>query len=232
MRIVLLAILSWAFSISQIQASPERYASGIPSLDAFLTFNQTSNSQEVVGMTGFYGQEQPKQWLILTRDKDSPDSMTEFVVSGKTVQAKRQVRRLPNQDLPGIALNRSRLKVDSNVAFKIVESLAKDRKVGYDSVHYQLRCRDLNTEPVWMINLLDLAGKSIGIHYISAESSAILRSVWHQSSLQSLTRVSDGKNVKPVSLLYGGTVKELTLSGNAGRQKRTIKRVIEPAPVK
>jgi hypothetical protein len=119
------------------------------------------------------------------------------------------------------------LKLDSDVAFTIAEELASSARISYDSVHYQLRCRDLGNEPVWVVNMLDPVGRSIGIHYISAETGKILRSVWNKTHPSSMSR-SKGPDGKPESLLYGATVREITLSGNLGRQKREINRVIPP----
>lgn len=227
MRIFTIAIFTWSIWLAQSSATPERYASGIPSLDAFLGSNLTESGRQVLGMTGFYGQSQPQQWLILTGSKDQPGIFQEFVISDMKIKGSRRIRQLPMQDLPTIPVARDRLKYDSTVAFEIAEELALKARVGYDSVHYQLRCRDQNEEPVWMVNMLDPAGRSLGIHYISAETGLLLRSVWHKTNRMSLSE-SKGPDGNPVSLLYGGNVREITVSGKAGRRKRNLTRVIAP----
>lgn len=210
-----------------LQATPEKYVSGVPTLEAFLKSAQYPPNHEVVGMTGFYGQDQPKQWLILTKAKDA-DFWFEFVLVDKKVQKRRSIRRLPNQAVPTIGIDLKRLKYDSDLAFEIAELKAQAESVGYDSVHYQLRSREQDSEPVWVVNMLDPAGKSIGIHYISAETGVMLRSVWHRVNRDALTKVEKGPDGKPESLLYGGKVTEISISGNAGRQVRSVKRVVRP----
>lgn len=227
MRILFIAMITCSLAAELSRATPEKYASGIPSLDAFLKSKHSAPGAVVVGMTGFYGQDQPQQWLILTKDRTSDEMMEEWVIADGKIQGKREIRRLPMQDLPTLSIDRSRLKVDSDEAFVIAERLADRALMGYDSVHYQLRTRDLGNEPVWVVNMLDPAGRSVGIHYISAESGNILRSIWHRPVPASISK-SQGSGAKPESLLYGANVRELTLSGNLGRRTRQVTRIIEP----
>ena len=230
MRNFLLAIICLAVVVGSANGTPEKYQSGIPALDVFLKAKNVSHDQIVVGITGFYGQTQPRQWLILTKEKNSPDQMHEFVITDGVVEGRRRMRKLPNQDIPTIPIERNRLKIDSDRVFDVAESLANIQKVGYDSVHYQLRCRDANNEPVWVVNLLDPIGRSIGVHYVSAESGELLRSVWHKlKATNSMTKSADGKTE---NLLYGAKVKEVSVSGNVSPRIRPINRVISPAAVK
>lgn len=223
----LVTIISSIFIFSGVSnATPEQYEPGVPTLKAFLDSPQYHTSkQTVVGMTGFYGQDQPRQWLILTRAENS-EELSEFVMMEKNVIRKRKMKKLPNQALPTIEIEVDRLKVDSDIAFEIAELRAKKDSVMYDSVHYQLRCREQDNEPVWVVNMLDPAGKSIGIHYISAETGVLLRSVWHRANQESLTSAKKGPDGKPESLLYGGSVKEITVSGKAGTRKTVIRKVV------
>lgn len=210
-----------------ILATPPEYASGKPSLDILLNSGIPEN-QQIVGMTGFYGQDQPRQWLILAKHEDSGE-MTEYVVADKKVVGKRKLRHLPNQVVPSITIDRDRLKIDSNIAFDIAEFQARQESVTYDSVHYQLRCRDQKSEPVWVVNMLDPVGKSIGIHYVSAESGVLLRSVWHRPNRELLSKAEKDSDGAPVSLLYGAKVTEITVSGNAGSLPRKVKRSVQSA---
>ncbi len=230
MRIFFIAIISWFLVGILSNATPEKYATGIPSLDAFLKSSQATSGREVLGMTGFYGQDQPQQWLILTRSSNADELLQEFVISDSELKGSRKIKTIPHQDIPTIAINRARLKVDSDTAFLIAEDLALTAKVGYDSVHYHLRCRDLNEEPIWVVNMLDPAGRSVGVHYISAESGKILRTAWFKTNSNPLT-IEKTHDSKPVRMLYGGEVKEITVSGKATVKRREISRVVSPVTV-
>ncbi|MEO0415258.1 MAG: hypothetical protein AAF226_09935, partial [Verrucomicrobiota bacterium] len=141
----------------------------------------------VVGLVGFYGQSQPQQWLVLVKDARVEDMMHEFVISDSKVRAQRHFRKLPNQDLPSIPISIDQVKIDSSKAFQIVEQLAGNVGIGFDTVHYQLRARDLRSEAVWMLNLIDRNQNSVGVHYISAETGQVLRSVWQKPEGKKVT---------------------------------------------
>ncbi len=226
LRSSLALILAGFATISS--ATPNQHDTGHLALQAFLEANVVSSGERIVGMTGFYGQTQPSQWLILTTDAKTGEPRNEYAVEGGKVAGLRKVRKLPQQELPNVVIQVDRLKIDSDKAFDIAEGLAQKASVGYDSVHYQLRCREYNKEPVWTINMLDPSGKSIGIHYISAESGDVLRSSWHRR-YESFT--STEKQSRPVSLLYGAKVTELVVSGKADQSKRKVTTIIQPKNV-
>ncbi len=215
MRLLFPVIFTSFLAFASASATPERYRSGIPVLDTFLASPAFPADGAVVGMTGFYGQDQPREWLILVRDGEV---LIEYALADGEVIGKRVLRPLPGQDLPVIAVERDRLKVDSDAVFLLVEDLARIEGVGYDSVHYQLRCRDQGNEPVWMVNLLDPSRKSVGIHYVSALSGRVLRSVWHDTGETSMTRSRPG-------YLYGGGGED-EMPPRRGR--RILQRIIEP----
>ena len=170
-----------ALSTSAFQAVASDYDAAAAGIDviAFLPGAGAPGSNEpVLGMVGFYGQPQPPQWLILTSVLSKPGVLRESVVSGGKVVAERQFRRLPGQDLPDIPISKRDLRFSSQAAFKVGEAEAKRRKVSFDSVHFQLRCRDQQSEPVWMLSLINRAQVSVGAIYISAKSGKILRTTW------------------------------------------------------
>ena len=231
MRILFLAILVWSILVGMSSSTPEKYSAGIAALDVFLKSKQlATGKQDVVGMTGFYGQDQPRQWLILVKDRDARGDLFEFVVSEGAITGKRRVPNLPGQDLPELPLDRSKMKVDSDIIFQMTEDLAKNQQIGYDSVHYQLRCRRENLEPVWMVNQLDIARRTVGLHYISALTGQVIRSVWPKPVSNSLSAADPQTDGKPVTLLYGASVKEVNVSSQAPPQRgpRPIQRVISP----
>lgn len=129
-------------------------------------------------MVGFYGQPRPSRWLVLTDAAVVGGPLRELAVSGENVSAERKVAALPGQDLPDIPLERSDLKVDSDEVFRIVGDLARERGVRFESMHFQLRCRELAREPVWMLNLIGSGQVSVGVVYLSAITGDVLRTAW------------------------------------------------------
>ncbi len=170
----------WTF----VEASPPKYATALEALKTYERSGSKVNTDVVVGLIGFYGQDQPRQWLVLAKDTRLEGMMHEFVVSNGEVRAQRHFKRLADQDLPNVPIDRADVKIDSLKAFRLVESLAAKAGIGFDTVHYQLRCRDLRSEPIWVLNLIDARQTSIGSHYFSAITGELLRSVWHPDGVE------------------------------------------------
>ncbi len=165
------------------QGQAEAPRSQMTAINTLLAFGKERGTHElgrVVGVVGFYGQDQPAQWRLLAHDSRERGVMHEYIVENGRVVSERRFRREADQDLPSIVIPTGKLAVDSKQAFMLADSAARKDSVGFDSVHYQLRCRDLRNEPVWVLNLSDLAKKTVGVLYISAINGEVIRKVWHR----------------------------------------------------
>lgn len=165
---------------------------GIAAFKVFGREQGTVNLSRAVGMVGFYGQHQPKTWRILVQDPVSPGHLREYLLESGHVVGERRFERKADQDFPSIPLSQSTMKVDSDQAFIIADQAAKQAGVGFDSVHYQLRCRDLRNEPIWMMNLVDQLQRPIGTVYVSAQTGETIRKVWNQVGNPSYTQAPAG----------------------------------------
>jgi hypothetical protein len=152
--------------------------SAVSTLWAFGRERGTHELSRVVGVVGFFGQDQPRQWRLLAHDAQQRGVMREYILENGRVVAERRFARDPKQDMPSIVIPVGQLKVDSKQAFLLAEAQATAANIGFDSAHYQLRCRDLRNEPVWVLNLSDTARKTVGVVYISALNGDIIRKVW------------------------------------------------------
>lgn len=175
-----LAVGMVALSSVGSAAPPEKAVgeSALASLDGFLGTAALKPGAQVLGMVGFFGQPEPVQWLILTSLPTSPEVLRESVFARGRLLVERKFSPVPGQDLPHLPLDRSLLKVDSAAAFQLAETLAHRQKLAFDSAHFQLRVRDLGSEPVWMLHLLNRAQVSIGVVYLSATTGTVLRESW------------------------------------------------------
>lgn len=178
---VVLAFLVFPSLVTSSPPEKTGSVSALASLDAFLAASNLDPGEKVLGMVGFYGQPQPVQWLILTDNPTKDGVLRESVFARGSILAERKFSPLPGQDLPHLPIVRNTLKIDSETAFRTAEKLARKRKVAFDSVHFQLRVRDLESEPVWMLNLISPAQVSIGVVYISASTGSVLRESWVDS---------------------------------------------------
>lgn len=178
---ILAIAIAWAVAGSPLGAEETAFGA----LDAFLDSEKRASAEVVLGMVGFYGEPAPPQWLVLTASRPDAKVLRESVVSGGALRAEREFRRLPGQDLPAIAIDRSVLRIDSSAAFRIAAEVAEKNRIGFDSIHYQLRCREEKQEPVWMLNLIGPAQVSRGVIYLSAVSGDVLRVSWIRPEIES-----------------------------------------------
>lgn len=161
---------------------------GIAAFKVFGREQGTVSLSRAVGMVGFYGQHQPKTWRVLVQDPVSPAHLREYLLESGHVVGERRFERKAEQDFPSIPLSQGALKVDSDQAFITADRAAKQAGVGFDGVHYQLRCRDLRNEPIWMMNLIDQMQRPVGTIYVSAQTGETIRKVWNQVGNPSYTQ--------------------------------------------
>jgi hypothetical protein len=170
--VVSIWVLAIGFCVPKTSSQAGDFASALSAFDLYSRIQNTP----VVGMVGFYGQPDPPQWMVLSPPSEGKEKFRETVVSRGKLAAERTFRKLPGQDLPTLPIDRNRVQIDSREAFSIAEEVAKKKKISFESAHFQLRCRDENTEPVWVLNLINEFQVGVATIYLSAETGTVLRS--------------------------------------------------------
>lgn len=132
---------------------------------------------EILGVIGFSGSPQPKQWLILT-ESVGRGALSELAVADGNVVAERLIEPLPGQDIPDIPVDFDEVKIDSDEALKIARGMADQEGVKFEGAHFHLRCRDAGKEPVWLMKLLGPVQDTRGLVYLSAKTGEVLRTAW------------------------------------------------------
>ncbi|MEZ5432955.1 MAG: hypothetical protein R3F31_17720 [Verrucomicrobiales bacterium] len=201
---------------------------GGATLKVFAKEQGTVNLSRAVGMVGFYGQHQPQMWRILVMDPVSPAHLREYLMQGGHVVGERRFERTSDQDYPSIPLRMETIKVDSDRAFVIADAAARQAGVGFDGIHYQLRCRDLRNEPIWMMNLIDQMQRPVGTVYVSAQSGETIRKVWNQVGNPSY---SQGSSVPVASSSTPAGSGAVTQSQSATRPSSQVQGGIVEPPV-
>ena len=137
-------------------------------------------ANNIVALTGRFGQDQPQEWEILAR---RGDEFAMFIVDSKAVQSWSKIRpKAP------VKLATKSMKIDSSSAFRIADKAAKKASIGFDSLNYDLKPRSDSPVPVWIVNLADTRGLTVGQLHIAADSGSILRSNWDREQLNRPTR--------------------------------------------
>ncbi len=169
---------------------------GLIALDQFVKVAKLAPGEQVMGVAGFYGEPHPRQWLILTVDPATPDTLRESVFKDGKVLAERKFRKLVDQNLPDIHLDREAILVDSDEAFRVVAQVARSEKREFQFAHFQLRVRETSSEPVWMVSLINKAQVPLGTLYVSAKSGGIVRRAWIKPAPASKPEIDDSISLR------------------------------------
>ncbi len=169
---------------------------GLTALDQFVKAAALADGEEVLGVAGFYGESQPLKWLILSADPATPDLLHESVFAGGKVLAERTFRKLADQNVPDIPLDREAILIDSDQAFQVVAMVARSEKRTFQFAHFQLRIREEGSEPIWMVSLINKAQVPLGTLYVSAKSGEIVRRSWIRPAPRPATKLDDSISLR------------------------------------
>jgi hypothetical protein len=141
-------------------------------------------ASQVVLVSGAQGQDQPESWRVVVRDPEFAGRFREYSIGrGKVIK----VMPVAAQDAARLSrapLVVKRIKIDSTTAFAAADHAARKALVGFDSLDYELRNKELSQDPVWLVRLIDSGGAAAGELSISAESGAVLRKTWYDTGRQ------------------------------------------------
>lgn len=136
------------------------------------------STQWIAEMRGTGGMPQPFEWDIVVFDDRSPRLLYRFRAGrGRATDMGRDRQYYPDY-APAGYFSPNQIGVDSVAAFTIAEGEARKAKMAFDSCNYLLRVRDFSTEPIWRLDLLDVRRSVVGKIYLSANSGAVLRTIW------------------------------------------------------
>jgi hypothetical protein len=172
-------ILATAFVLSSEWADAQTTGRG--ALTALTREKGAQIASQVVLVSGSQGQDQPAAWRVIARDPEFAGRFREYTIQkGRVVQA----GPLPAQEAGNLSrapIVSKRIKVDSTMAFAAADRAAKEALVGFDSLDYELRNKELSQDPVWVVRLTDANGAAAGELIISAESGVVLRKTWYET---------------------------------------------------
>ena len=182
-RLPALAGVFLLFHCDVLAQNQTQTGTALNNLYAFGRIRGAGVKSNLVGIVGFFGRSLPSDWRFLVADPASPNMRHEYIMKNGREIGQRHFQVNPAQDIPSIRIPLKSLKVDSERAFDIANEAAKGAGVGFDSMHFQLRCRDLRNEPVWLLTPVDRNSKALGVVYLSALDGKILRASWTPKSL-------------------------------------------------
>jgi hypothetical protein len=151
--------------------------SAVRTLDRLVT---GSPSSRVVRVLGWNGQDQPEKWNILVRDPRAPGTFHEFTIENRRMLARRAYQNDQAGTLPTVVVPISSVALDSTDAFLVADREGKRAKVGFDTIHYELRSKVGGAGPVWYLELRDQEYRVVGRLEIRAGDGKVLRKQWYR----------------------------------------------------
>ncbi len=128
----------------------------------------TAEAGRLVYVFGPHGQDQPKEWLLVTRDRLGV--FKEHKISGKSYQGARSVPGFP----VGAGVDGKRWKVDSTGAFSAADKTAKVAKRGFEYANLEMRCAVGGTQPEWLVTLVNAQEQRVAQLRISGQTGRVV----------------------------------------------------------
>lgn len=184
--------------------------SAFDNLTAFGSSRGNSQLQRTVAITGSMGQDQPAQWLLLTRDINVGNLMHEYVMKKGKVIAERHFSSTPEQRMPNKAMPLDQLNIDSKAAFHTANRTAAKSQIGFDSINYLLRIQSNGTAPVWILTLLDQQKHTVGIILISASSGKLLSKKWYHPGTVEYTQINSRSATDEIKNIWNKSINSVS----------------------
>lgn len=133
--------------------------------------NGKDTLNRVVEMRGRNGSPQPAVWKITLADSGARGGVREVEVqSGRIIGERTPVARGP----VGEPMDFSRLNLDSEGVFTIVDQETKKQALVFDRLDYQLRSGSGGGAPVWTVDLFDGRRGKVSTMKLAADSGVVL----------------------------------------------------------
>jgi len=132
----------------------------------------------VIEVKGRNGSPQPASWLVLINDPLARGGVREIeVAKGHIISERTPVKSYSGQG-DAIVLNFKMLNLDSEGAFTVAESEARNAKIGFFGADFLLRADDAGNAPIWVVQLLDADKRSLGSVSIAANTGTVISSTF------------------------------------------------------
>jgi len=130
---------------------------------------------QLVDVRGETGMPQPQIWTILMKDPEARAGIREFVIASGEIRSERTPLRRAIPEADRATLDFARLNLDSDGAFKLAESQAKQVRAGFNSVDYALQSDPSTGNPIWTLRLFDHMGAPVGDMCVSAVDGKVIQ---------------------------------------------------------
>jgi len=168
---------------------------------------------QVVSVVGKSGHAQPVSWEVSLSDPAASAGVRELQITSGVISSERTPVRTGGANVVPIDL--SKLNIDSDGAFRLAEQEASQNRVAFDSVDYRLSSNGASGQPVWTLDLINSAKRTVGTVRIAADTGLLISgSNWAPENGNSVTQQRSGQSSNtPV----GDSVPQQVPPGNYNR---------------
>lgn len=131
-------------------------------------------AKTLVQVKGEAGDPQPVTWNITCLDATARGGLREYEITRGILVGERTPLRASSIAATAPLLSESKVKIDSDAAFQVVNKEAIRRRISFHTINYTLRTDPSSSEPVWQTRLFDNFGAHIVSVKVSAQSGNIL----------------------------------------------------------
>lgn len=171
----------------------------------------------LVEMTGERGEPRPQEWKLVYSDPGARGGVREIVASGDVVVSE----RTPLRGYSGVGSSQpivlTRLKIDSDGAFDIVNRQAAAKRIGFNWIDYTLRANTVTGAPMWILRLYDNMGAQVGVMQVSGEDGSVITPL----NGARVVRQDEETGDSAVEQRIGGVIG--TVGGTVERTANTVK---------
>lgn len=153
-----------------VHAQPLGQISAYDALKTVGTERGNALLANLVEIRGVDGTPQPLRWTLSFQDDTARGGIREFVVAAKGIIAERAPLRLATGGAG--AMTASALQLNSTGAFDAANREATKNKLGFSTINYRLENK--NGAPVWLVELYDVGGATVGTVEFSAKNGTIV----------------------------------------------------------
>ena len=198
MKVILFFAALVSFGISSASAQG-RIPTAKDSINVFTKVKGAAYAGQIVQIYGNQGQHQPAVWIIIGREPRRPDVLTEYRFHGGRMISQRVIKEAYTLKLSGPNIPIANVQLDSDALFRLADREATAARLGFDSLDYELRCRELSTEPIWVVNLRAKDNSNVGILFVSAKTGTVVKKLWNKRAAPAVARTDNRQgNVVPV----------------------------------
>lgn len=148
--------------------------------ESILSGVDLARGEVILGLAGYDGSPLPDRWLVLVGKPGTSGSLREMPFSGGKAGVGRAIESRAGHDLPHLPIDPAMLRCSAAEAHQIAAAKADAVGARWIGVHYHLRVREEELEPVWILTFVNRAQVKVGLVSLSARTGDVLRESWPQ----------------------------------------------------